>query len=93
METDHTTSVYDTAGRVVVSINPLGKRTTTVYNTASQNLAMIDANGNRVSSVYDALRRRTVEINNSATARRQLCHRGSNVGTGGRPQQPAQFHI
>jgi YD repeat-containing protein len=60
---NRSTSVYDTAGRVVASINPLGKRTTTVYNIASQTLATVDANSNRVSSVYDALGRRTVEIN------------------------------
>jgi YD repeat-containing protein len=47
--------VYDTAGRIVASINPFGNRATTVDNVASQSLATIDANGNRVRSVYDAL--------------------------------------
>jgi YD repeat-containing protein len=56
------TTVYDSYGRVVAAINPLGNRTTSIFNSASQVLATIDGNGHRTSSVYDDLGRQIATI-------------------------------
>ena len=38
------TTVYDSAGRTVVQINPLGNRTTTAYDAAGRTVSTLDAN-------------------------------------------------
>jgi YD repeat-containing protein len=52
-QSNRRTTLYDLAGRMLATINPLGRRNTTVFDAASQVKASVNGLGFRTSFVYD----------------------------------------
>jgi YD repeat-containing protein len=55
--------VYDDAGQVSASIDPLGNRTSFIYDLAGQQTAIQDARGNRTTFGYDPAGRLATQVN------------------------------
>ena len=56
-------TVYDAAGQVIATIDPLLNRTSTVYDIAGRTVSSINGVGNRTTTLYDGASRPQVTIN------------------------------